>query len=160
MKIPKPKPPETSFRRKQGPPPQATRLLLASLAAGLIFMAALAVVFIPRYLQFVDQPSVEIVNLTAEAGGRIVVAATSAVLGLDRFNATLLRENVTVATLGSGLAGGNATLTFTDANGNGLLDDGDYFTVSASVVASYRLEVRQTDVGRLVGLYAWEGVLS
>jgi hypothetical protein len=49
---------------------------------------------------------------------------------------------------------------FADANGDALLDQGDYFIVSATAQASYRLQVWQQDVGRLVGIYSWEGALS
>lgn len=160
MKIPRPKPPETSFKRTRTPPPQATRLLLTSLAAGLIFMAVLAIVFIPRYLEYANPPTVEIVQLDALPGGRLNVTGSSAVLSLSDFNATLSRDNVTIASLGAGLTGGGPTLRFTDANGNGQLDPGDYFTVGASVQGSYRFEVWQVNVGKLVGLYTWEGVLS
>ena len=59
LRIARPKKPEAEFRRKRSPPPQATKLLLYSLAAGLVFMGALAVVFVPRYLENLNQPAVE-----------------------------------------------------------------------------------------------------
>lgn len=159
MKIARPKPVETQFRRKRAPPPQATKLLLYSLLAGLIFMGTLAVVFIPRFLE-TPQAAVEIVDLTAAAGGRIDVNASTLQLSLSLFNATLYQDNVSLAHLGGGLGPATAALTFTDANGDRQLDAGDYFTVHATVAASYRLEVWQTDVGRLVGFYSWTGILS
>lgn len=158
LRIARPKKPETEFRRKRSPPPQATKLLLYSLAAGLVFMGALAVVFVPRYLSNLNQPAVEILFLNAQAGGRLVVGETAFSLGLANFNATLYRDDVPFARLGPGLKESNASLQFTDANGNGLMDQGDFFTVIGSEPGhSYRLEVRQVDVGRLVGSYAWTG---
>lgn len=160
LRIARPKPPETEFRRKRAPPPQATKLLLYSLAAGLVFMGTLAVVFIPIYLQHANQPAVEVIDLIAQAGGRLNVTNTNLALGLEKFNATLRRDNVTIAALTAGLTGSTATLSFSDADGNGLLDRGDYFTIVANVPASYRFEVWQVDVGRLIGFYGWEGVLT
>lgn len=159
MKIARPKPPVTEFRRKRAPPPQATKLLLYSLLAGLIFMGTLAVVFIPRFLETPQAP-VEIVELTLAAGGRIVVNTSSFQLSLSLFNATLYENNATLAHLGTGLSPATGALSFTDANGNGQLDIGDYFTVHVTVAATYRLEVWQTDVGRLVGYATWTGILS
>lgn len=159
MKIARPKPPETEFRRKRAPPPQATKLLLYSLLAGLIFMGTLAVVFIPRFLETPQAP-VEIIELSAVPGGRIVVNASSFQLSLSLFNATLYQDNATLARLGGGLSPATAALSFTDANGDVKLDDGDYLTVHVTVAASYRLEVWQTDVGRLIGFYTWTGILS
>ena len=163
MKIPRPKPPETEFRRKRGPPPQATKLLLASLSAGLIFMALLAIVFVPRYLENLNPPPSTILNMeinTTTGSPRIVVAFSLYDLSLARFNASLIRDNVTVASLPAGLGGGTATLSFTDANHDGQLDAGDYFSVQATVQGAYRFEVWQTDLGHLVGVVSWTGALG
>ena len=74
MKIPRPRPPETEFRRKRAPPPQATKPLISSLSAGLVFMALLAIVFVPRYLENQNPPVSTILNLqlntSADAGPR------------------------------------------------------------------------------------------
>ncbi len=48
MKIRRPSAPEVPFKRKRRPPPQATKLLTYSLAAGIVFMVLLAIVFLPR----------------------------------------------------------------------------------------------------------------
>jgi hypothetical protein len=160
MKIPRPKPAETEFKRKRGPPPQATRLLLSSLAAGLVFMAVLAVVFIPRYLQYANQPPIEVIKLLVSGGGRINVTSANAALDLSLFNATLLRNNVTVGFLASGLSSGTSILNFTDANRDGLLGVGDYFQVTSTPQNFYRLQVWQVDVGKLVGLIEWTGKVS
>ncbi len=160
MKIARPKPPETQFKRKRGPPPQATKLLLYSLAAGLVFMGLLAVVFVPRYLENLNQPPVAVFEIVASPGGHLEINTSSISLALSRFNASLLQENVTIASLSMGLAGGNATFYFVDANKDGLLDESDYFVVGVTAQASYRLQLWQQDVGRLVGIYSWAGALS
>ncbi len=163
MKIPKPKPPETEFKRKRGPPPQATKLLIASLSAGLVFMALLAIVFVPRYLEFLNPPPSTLLNLEINTTGtapRIVVTYALYGLDLSRFNATLYRDNATVASLAAGLGGGTAALAFTDANNDRLVDAGDSFTIQAAVQGSYRFEVWQVDVGHLVGVQTWTGALG
>lgn len=163
MKIPKPKPPETEFKRKRGPPPQATKLLVASLSAGLVFMALLAIVFVPRYLEFLSPPPSTLLTLEINTTGsapRIVVTYALYSLDLSRFNATLYRNNATVASLAAGLGGGTAALAFTDADHDGLVDAGDAFAIQAAIQGSYRFEVWQVDVGHLVGVQTWTGALG
>lgn len=170
MKIPRPKPPETEFKRKRGPPPQATRLLLSSLAAGLVFMALLAIVFIPRYLQFASPPPSVRLDLridTSSGTARIVVANVTPLVPYDgpplpvgSFNATLVRDNVTVGSLPTGLGNGTTTLSFFDANADGLLDVGDYFSITAHVQGSYRFIVYEVTAGQLAGFLSWEGSLA
>lgn len=163
MKIPKPKEPEAPpFKRKRGPPPQATKLLVASLGAGLVFMALLAIVFVPRYLENLNPPQSTLLRLelnTTAATPRIVVTFALFDLDLSKFNATLYRDNVSVGFLPPGLTGGSGGLSFTDASGDGRLDVGDFFGLVASVQGSYRFEVWQVDVGHLVGLASWTGAL-
>ncbi len=88
------------------------------------------------------------------------ISASSVSLPLANFNASLLRDNVTIASLPAGLGGNTTTLQFVDANADFLLDAGDYFVVGVSVPASYQLQVWQRDVSRLVGVYSWPGILS
>ena len=162
MKIPRPKPPETEFNRKRAPPPQATKLLIASLSAGLVFMALLAIVFVPRYLENLNPPPTTLLDLalnTTAGAARIDVTFSLYDLGISRFNATLARDNATVAALGAGLGGSDAGLSFTDANHDGLLDVGDYFTLPSGPQGTYHFEVWQGDVGHLVGVLTWTGVL-
>ncbi len=160
MKIARPKPPETDFKRKRSPPPQATKLLLSSLAAGLVFMGLLAIVFVPRYLDNLNQPPVVVLTITAIPGARLEVNASSLSVPVSNFNASLLQDNVTIASLPGGLAGGNSTFRFVDANGDLALDAGDYFSIGTTVQSSYQLQVWQRDVNRLVGVYSWQGALS
>lgn len=163
MKIPRPKPPETEFKRKRGPPPQATKLLIASLSAGLIFMALLAIVFVPRYLENLNPRPSTLLTLqvnTTSGSPRIVVTYALNDLSLSLFNATLYRDNATVASLSPGLGGGTSSLSFTDANHDGQVGAGDYFSIQATSQGAYRFEVWQVDVGHLVGVQSWTGSLS
>ena len=77
MKIPKAAKPEAPpFKRKRAPPPQATKLLVASLLAALVFMAVLAVVFVPRYLENLNPAPITLLHLdfnTTGSNPRIVV---------------------------------------------------------------------------------------
>ena len=160
MKIPRPKPPETQFQRKRTPPPQATKLLLASLSAGLVFMALLAIVFVPRYLENLNPPPSELLALgynTSAGSPRIVVLTALYGLPLSNFNATLARDNATVASLPAGLAGPVGGLTFVDANADGRLDAGDYFAIPPGPQGTYRLEVWQVDLVHRVGWLVWTG---
>ncbi len=160
MKIPRPKEPETEFRRKRAPPPQATKLLTASLLTGLVFMAVLAVVFIPPYLNGLNRPTTTLLQLTLDTTGasaRIEVSLLTVALNITEFNATLTQGNATVASLPQGLSGVDAGLSFTDANHNGLLDTGDYFTLPSLPQATYHFEVWQVDAGSRVGALVWTG---
>ena len=169
MKIPPPAQPEAPpFKRKRGPPPQATKLLVASLGAGLVFMALLAIVFVPRYLENLNPPPSTLLMLelnTTTGTPRIVVGSALYDMDLSKFNATLYRENVTgedvsVAWLATGLTGGSGGLSFTDANGDMKLDAGDFFTLPAGPQANYRFEVWQIDVNHRVGTLVWTGSLG
>jgi len=140
--------------------PQATKLLLSSLAAGLVFMGLLAVVFVPRYLENLNQPPVVVLSIRADVGARLEIATASVSLPLSTFEASLLQDNVTIASLPAGLGGGDATFRFVDADGDLTLDAGDYFTTGVTTQASYQLQVWQRDVDRLVGVYSWQGALS
>lgn len=160
MKIPRPKPTEAPFKRKRSPPPQATKLLLASLSAGLVFMALLAIVFVPRFLENSNAPTQTLLTLQLgppSGATRVVVSAASFDLNVSLFNATLTRDNVSVASLPDGLGGVSGQLNFSDANHDGLVDAGDYFTVGPGPQGVYRLLVWQTDVKQLVGFLQWTG---
>lgn len=161
MKIPKPTGPEAPpFKRKRGPPPQATKLLMASLGAGLVFMALLAIVFVPRYLENLNPPPSTLLRMqlnTSAGSTRIDVTFALYDLDLSKFNATLDRGNVTIASLASGLGNGSASFRFTDGNQDGKLDVGDFFTVEALPQFAYHLRVWQEDVGHMVGVLSWTG---
>ena len=155
MRIARPKRPTPPFKRKRGPPPQATKLLTYSLGAGIVFMVLLGIVFLPR--MFPEQRSVAIVELrlNTTAGTRLDVFSVTAVLELERFNATLSRDNTTLGSLPAGLGGGTATLRFVDGNATGFLDTGDYFEIITGPSGCFRFEMFQVDVDRRVALERW-----
>ena len=156
MKIRRPSTPEVPFKRRRSPPPQATKLLTYSLAAGIVFMVLLAIVFLPR--MFPDQTPIEIVrgfHFESQNGTQIYLDSVTVSLELSRFRANFSVGGVEMARLGPGLGGGNATFRFVDGSPNGLLDSGDYFQVSPPPTGCYRLEIFQVDVGRLTGSLTW-----
>ena len=157
MRIARPREPEASFRRKRSPPPQATRLLTASLGAGVLFLVLLAVVFIPRGLDFGNQPPVAIVDLglTTTAGTRLEVVSVTIVLEVGRFRADFYRNGTLHASLPAGLGGGGPALAFDDADGDGRLGPGDSFLVDTVPAACHRLEIFQVDVGARVAFEEW-----
>ncbi len=164
MRIARPKKPDVPFGRKRSPPPQATKLLTYSLASGIVLMVVLGIVFLPR--MFPSQPPVAILVLqlgetNVTNGMRFDVVSVGARLALSDFKATAYRDNVTAGTLDPGLRGesslGGVTLRFSDANGDSLLDEGDYFFLVAPPPGCYRLEVVQIDVNRIVGFAVWGG---
>ncbi|TLZ95099.1 MAG: hypothetical protein E6K04_00475 [Methanobacteriota archaeon] len=157
MKIRRPSSPEVPFKRRRSPPPQATKLLTYSLAAGIVFMVLLAIVFLPR--MFPDQTPIEIVrsfHFESQNGTQIYIDSVTVSLELSRFRANFSVDGVEMARLGPGLGGGNATFRFVDGSPpDGLLDSGDYFQVSQPPIGCYRLEIFQLDVGRLTGSLTW-----
>jgi len=160
MKIARPSRPEVPFKRKRSPPPQATKLLRYSFLSGLVFMVLLAIVFLPR--MFPDQAPVEIVrtlrvDTNATSGTRLYVDDVTLALSITKFRADFYRDNLRVWSLGPGLTNGTAMLQFSDANGNGLLDAGDYFAISCVRSSTHRFEIFQVDVDRRVGFLTWTG---
>lgn len=163
MRIARPRKAEVAFKRKRGPPPQATKLLTYSMVAGIVFIVLLGIVFLPQ--MFRDQPPIEILNprdngrlrLDTSSGTRLYIDSTTTSLALSLFNATFWVDRNQVGHLSPGLAGGNATLAFTDAQTNELLDAGDYFTISPPPSGCYRFEVSQVNVGKLSGFLQWGG---
>ena len=145
MKIARPARPELPFKRKRSPPPQATKLLRYSLAAGIVFMILLAIVFLPR--MFVSQDPVATPVVLAFNTTRIDVVSVGALVSLTKLRATLIRDNATFAVLGPPLATGNSTFSFVDANGDGFLGPGDYFPFSVGGMGCYRVEVVQLSGG-------------
>lgn len=161
MRIRRPSRPEAPFKRKRGPPPQATKLLRYSLAAGIVFIVLLAIVFVPRML-IPQEPVATPVQMTFITSTQLQVTSVGAVVSLSKLQATLLRDNATVATLGPPLGGGNATFSFTDANGDNLLGPGDYFSVSVGPTGCHRVDIVQTESGSsfIVGREIWGGCPS
>ena len=146
MRIARPHRPTVAFKRKRSPPPQATKLLRYSMASGIVFMILLGLVFVPQL--FRDQPPVATpVNMDFTSLTRLEVTSVGALVPLSKLQASLSRNGVIFATIGPPLAGGNATFSFNDANGDGLLGPGDFFLVNASPAGCYRVSISQTDSG-------------
>src|SRR5437879_1793234 len=107
MKIARAARPEMPFKRKRSPPPQATKLLRYSLAAGIVFMILLAIVFLPR--MFVSQDPVATPVVLSFNTTRIDVVSVGAPVSLTKLRATLIRDNATSAVLGTAFAHRHST---------------------------------------------------
>jgi len=121
-------------------------------------MILLGVVFLPR--MFVDQTRVATpVVLTFVSSTRLNVSSVGALVPLTKLNATLWRNNTLVATLGPPLGGVNGTFSFSDANPDGLLSPGDFFTVSVGPIGCHQVEIRQIEPAStfVVGREIWGG---
>jgi len=160
VRIARPKAPDAPFKRRRGPPPQATKLLTASMGAGVVFIVLLGIVFIPRFLENLDQCRSTVLTLEIESGPRLNVTETALVLHRDSFRASLIRNGTEVASLDPGLRNGTAALDFSDVDGDDAVGPGDAFILDASVPGTYRFEVILLCDGRLVGVKDWAGILS
>lgn len=142
MRIPRPRRPTVAFKRKRSPPPQATKLLRYSMVSGIVFMILLALVFLPQL--FRDQsPVATPVNMDFTSLTRLEVTSVGALVSLSKLQAELSRNGSLFATLGPPLAGGNATFSVMDANGDGLLGPGDFFLVNPGPSGCYRVSIIQ-----------------
>jgi len=158
MRIARPRRPVVAFKRKRGPPPQATKLLRTSMLAGIVFMILLGIVFLPR--MFVDQTRVATpVVMTFVSATRLEVGSVGELVSLSKLQAMLFRDNATVAALGPPLIGVNGTFSFTDANGDRALSPGDFFTVSVGPTGCNRLDIVQIEPAStfVVGREIWGG---
>src|SRR2546425_4598889 len=91
MKIPRLVRRKPAFKRRSSPPPAARKLLIASLASGLVLLAMLAIVFIPRGLPYEPLPILPRIEFTwtVTAGlTHVVVAEVTIVRPLSEYNAT------------------------------------------------------------------------
>jgi len=126
------------------------------MVAGIVFIVLLGVVFLPR--MFVDQNAVATpVKMAFPTSTRLAVTSVGASVSLSKLQAVLVRDNATLATLGPPLGGSTASLAFTDADGDGRLTPGDFFSVPADPTACYRLDVVQLEAGAtfVVGQQGW-----
>ena len=153
------------FRRARPPPIQATKLLLASLSAALIFIVVLAIVFIPRALEHENQPPIPRITLfVASIPGRAWANVTDATIAapLVEYNATVYRKVGTVTVVIGALPTLNSIdgdLSFSDTDGDGRLTAGDSFEiVTREPGGAYTLQIWYRPVGKLVGLAGpWSG---
>ena len=89
MRIPRPIRRKPEFRRKGSPPPAARKLLTASLGAGLVLLAMLAIVFVPRALRYeglLVPPRVAF-EFNATGGPRAVISLVTIVRPLSEYRA-------------------------------------------------------------------------
>ena len=134
MRIPRPVRKKPLFKRRTSPPPAARKFLLASLLSGLILLAMLAIVFIPRGLVHESLPTLPRIAFTLNTSGgdtRVVVSAVSLVRPLSEYNATYSNATRLFASINPLTNGsGNPDLSFFDVDGDGNLNVGDEFRVA------------------------------
>ena len=157
MRIARPKRPAAEFKRKRGPPPQATKLLRFSLISGIVFMVLLGIVFLPRMLVEQTPVATPVMMVVTDNATRVFVTSVGSLVSLSKLNASFHRDNVTVATLGPPLGDGNGTFSFVDADGDGSLGPGDYFALISGPTSCQRLDISQRESGStfLVGQKEW-----
>lgn len=131
MRIPRPRRRSPEFKRKGSPPPAARKLMRASLAAGLLMMIALAIVFVPRGLQNEGLPPIPRVTLSADTTSsvwRFVVTEVTIARPLSEYAAEFVRAGVVLGSINPLVDGrGNASLSFRDVDHDGQLSVGDTF---------------------------------
>lgn len=150
-----PPPERRSFRRRRPPSPQATRLMLVSLAASIGLAVVLGVVFLPILFEFEDRTRNPVYFLQAETQDgttRLTVFSASAPRPFDAFEVALLvwapgaeeeLKDFHHGPLDPAIPVG--PVSFEDANANGILDEGDYFEVSVEDGTTYTLLILMAD---------------
>lgn len=147
------------YTRRRPPSRQATRLMLFSALAAVGLALVLAFAFLPTLLFYEGQPKGPHYDLDPrpEDGTlRVVVRAASLPGDLADFE-VLLRLDGTDHLFGPLPAGIEGVVAFTDANENGVLDEGDHFLVelgSATTVTLLILPVDREDLEG-VGYLRW-----
>lgn len=157
MRIARPKEPVAAFRRRRAPPPQATKFLFWSFVTSVVFLALLAIVFIPRGLEHGTPCTSTVLDLLFDDVGHLRVNTRAFVLDRSALYASLSRDNTVVARLGPGLSNGSASLDFVDNDTDGRVGPGDYFVLETSTTGAYRFEVFLVCDDRLVGIRTWTG---
>lgn len=139
------------FRRRTPPTPQATRLMQVSLLSGLLLLVILAVLFVPKALEFGVQPPV--VTMAGTEGPDHFTIRVTQVSVKYAFSGYRAEVNVTdasgrpivdfdVRTLSPGVPQYGGNVTFEDADGDGTLSAGDTFTIRKQPGATtYELNV-------------------
>ncbi len=122
--------------------PKGKRMMLLSAAASIGLALVLGVVFLPILLQFEGQPMDPFYALTGETTDAVTTVTVEAAsfprpfaeLGLKLFNGSLLRHE--------GALDPNrpvGPVSYTDADGDGTLNVGDYFRVQVETGRRYVL---------------------
>ena len=165
---------ETPFRRRTPPTPQATRLMRVSLAAGVLLVVVLGIVFIPTALRYGQvKPPVVTLVVSGASPFNVTVAFVSAPFALDTYSVWL---NVTSGAshvldcgsrqepLANNTPRCGGALTFSDVNGDGILSVGDRFVVRAQsgpslayklLVFNTVLDQASTECPCAVGVLRW-----
>jgi len=129
--------PEAPFRRRTPPTRQATRLMQVSLGAGLALLVVLGALFVPKWLQYegVQPPSLTLA-LTGRDPFVGTVVRVSRDYPLADYRAEVVAENATgdfvnvsIPQLVAPFSWGGGNVSFSDADGDGLLSTGDAFTI-------------------------------
>ena len=165
MKIPRPREAEKPFQRSRAPPIQATKLLTASMSAGVILIVVLAIVFIPRALQQEGNPTIpQIIVVVSSVQGTAWANVTKATVAarLGDYNATVVRDaGSSTAPVGvlPALANGatDGAVSFRDVDGDGVLSVRDSFAVATMSGITYTLFIWYKPLGKLVGFAQWTG---
>jgi hypothetical protein len=128
-----------NFRRRRPPSPQATRLMIFALVASIGLAAVLSFVFLPVLFFWEEQSKDPHYVLAAIPEGertRIVVVGSTFPRQLGYFDVMLLvdSQNYSFGPISDGMEG---MVSFSDANGNGILDEGDYFLVEVEPGRTY-----------------------
>ena len=139
-------PMDRGFRRRRPPSAQATRLMLVSLVAALALAAVLSYVFLPKLLEFSGRPQAPYYELGRESldgTARITVVLASEPRALDAFDIGLIveapDEDTRIVQTPLGTPDPAGAIAFVDANGDGILNVGDYFDVTVEPGATHTL---------------------
>ena len=157
MKIPRLRRRDPEFRRRGAPPPAARRFLAASLSAGLILLAALAVVFLPIALQHEQLPPVPRVVLEVVSGssGTLVVVNVTLDRSLSAYRVEFYWDNDAGTTLKAAIDplqnAATPFLSFRDVDGDGQLSAEDEFDLVISPEHRNRFLIIYVPAGRIVG---------
>jgi hypothetical protein len=110
----------------------------------------------PEELRWCCDPCMEL-SREDEGGGRwkVVIAGGAEAQDLDRFEARVLRNGSTIASMDPVSTNATGVFTFTDLNGDGRLTAGDSFVVQCDL-GTYELYILWRESGCAKGGTDWE----
>ena len=147
-KIPKEDKP---FTRRTRPTPQASRLLFVSMMTGVILIIVLAIVFIPRALDWEGRQPPHVTLIFSESPEwRVNVTAVSKEAAASSFAVEVLRGDA-VAVNRTSLPSLGPEITYRDSDGDGNLSRGDAFLLALDPAASYTFRLYHTPSGAVIG---------
>ncbi len=149
-----------TFKRKRPPSKEATRLMVFALLSSVGLAAVLGYVFLPTLLHWEQQPKdphYELAVIREGSLSRVVVVGSSfpRELGYFEIHLAVDGENLTFGPLQNGMEG---TVSFLDANDNGILDREDYFLVEVETGKTYTFLIVPIEKSKEggVGYITWE----